>query len=283
MYTRAEHRGFEKIRVGGWTVLVSSDFGKASESLFPPFGQTDGVRGPFGEVPASDFARVFKCSVVFRGWCHRLYVKQFLFRSTWDFLKHIFRASRAKRAFFGSLMLAEQGFFAAETVALGERGFGPLCTSSFLITRELVGAEDLYCCFDGKNKDIVCKSPGAKRRFIRALGETIGRMHRSGIFHGDLRAGNVFAKSSNGTWRFFFLDNERTGRFGVLPSRLRLKNLVQLNMLQSEAVSLTDRMRFFKAYLAQNSDVRNRWKELARRTVIKTRRRLQHRSCGDML
>jgi len=279
MSRRVEHRNFEKVRLSGWTLRVRSDFVGSSESLFPSFEQADGVRGPFEEVPASDFARVLKCSVVFGGRYHRLYLKQFLFRSTWDFLKHLFRASRAKRAFLGSLMLAEQGFSVAETVALCERRYGPFCTSNLLITRELTGAEDLYACFNGKRQGISADSLCAKRRLLRALGETVGRMHRAGIFHGDLRAGNIFAKSSDSAWQFFFLDNERTRRFGVLPGRLRFKNLVQLNMLQSEVITLTDRMRFFKAYLAQNDDVRGRWKELARRVVVKTRRRLEHAGC----
>jgi len=181
------------------------------------------------------------------------------------------------------MMLSEHGFFVPETVAFGERRFGPVCTSNFLITRELAGVDNLYDRFDG---NWLGQSPQVlrdKRRFIRALGQTVGRMHGAGIFHGDMRAGNVFAKKSEGNWQFFFLDNERTRRFGVLPCRLRFKNLVQLNMLQSEVITQTDRMRFFKAYLAENGDLRVRRKELARRIAVKTRRRLQHHFCGSML
>lgn len=284
MAISAEHTRFEKIRISDWTMHLSSDFPKASiDSLFRPADQVDGVRGPFNKVNASDYARVFSCSVGFYGRCGNLYVKQFLYRSIWDFVKHLFRASRAKRAFLGSLILAEQGFLVAETVAFGERRFGPVCSSSFLITRELAGAEDLYCFFDGKRQGISLDSPVSKRRFIKAFGETVGRMHGSGIFHGDLRAGNIFVKRIGGGWQFFFLDNERTRRFSVLPNRLQFKNLVQLNMLQSENISITDRMRFFKAYLSQNGDVLGRWKELSRRIIVKTHRRLEHRFCGDIL
>lgn len=275
---------FETMRVSGWTVRVSREFGKLSvDSFCPVVEQIDGVRGPFDEVPASDFACVLKCSVGFGSGCQNLYLKQFFFRSTWDFVKHLFRPSRARRALAGSMMLSEHGFFVPETVAFGERRFGPVCTSNFLITRELAGVDNLYDRFDG---NWLGQSPQVlrdKRRFIRALGQTVGRMHGAGIFHGDMRAGNVFAKKSEGNWQFFFLDNERTRRFGVLPCRLRFKNLVQLNMLQSEVITQTDRMRFFKAYLAENGDLRVRRKELARRIAVKTRRRLQHHFCGSML
>jgi len=276
MTTSANHTRFEKIRISGWTMHVSSDFPKASiHSLSQPTDEVDGVRGPFNEVEASEYARVFKCSVGFGGRCQNLYIKQFLFRSAWDFVKHLFRPSRARRAFSGSMTLAEHGFCVPEIVGLGEQRYGPVCTSNFLITRALTGADNLYDHFDGnwrgQSPQVLCD----KRRFIRALGETVGRMHREGIFHGDMRAGNVFAKSAEAAWQFFFLDNERTRKFGLLPGRLRLKNLVQLNMLSGQNITVTDRMRFFEAYLAHNGHLRGKWKELIIRVVGKTRQRLQ--------
>ena len=171
-------------------------------------------------------------------------------------------------------MLAEHGFCVPKVVALGEQRYGPVCTSNFLITCELDNASDLYACFDDnwqvQSRQVLCD----KRRFIRALGETVGRMHGEGIFHGDLRAGNIFAKRTDSGWQFFFLDNERTRKLGLLPKRLRLKNLVQVNMLLGENITVTDRMRFLKAYLAQNGHLRDKWKHLAKQTVAKTRRRL---------
>ena len=269
------HTRFEKIRINEWTMYVRSDFRKGSlHSVCHPAEQVDGVRGPFDKVDSSDYARVSRCYVGFFGRCRNLYIKQFLYRSVWDFVKHIFRPSRAGRAFAGSTTLAEQGFFVPETVAFVERRFGPLCTSNFLITRELAGAVDLYWCFDSKNRLLSLESGGAKRRFIRALGETIGRMHSSGIFHGDLRVGNIFAKRADSEWQFFFLDNERTRKLGLLPNRLRLKNLVQVNMLQSKNITVTDRMRFFEAYLEQNGHLRGKWKDIARQIIVKTRHRL---------
>ena len=275
MTKRTNHIPFKKIRLKGWTLHVSTDFGQASiGEPAEPDEHVDGVRGPFDEVPASQFARVFKCPVGFGGRCENLYLKQFFCRSWWDFVKHLFRPSRARRAFSASLMLAEHGFCVPKVVALGEQRYGPVCTSNFLITCELDNASDLYACFDDNWQ---VQSPQVlrdKRRFIRALGETVGRMHGEGIFHGDLRAGNIFAKRTDSGWQFFFLDNERTRKLGLLPKRLRLKNLVQVNMLLGENITVTDRMRFLKAYLAQNGHLRDKWKHLAKQTVAKTRRRL---------
>jgi serine/threonine protein kinase len=281
--TRVNHRNrFEKAHISGWTVSVRTDFGKSSiHRLLPPGEQFDGVRGPFNEVNASEYARVFRCSVGFRGSRRNFYLKQFLFRSTWDFVKHLFRPSRAKRALAGSLLLNEYGFCAPDIIALGERRCGPVCTSNFFITSELDNAKNLYDFFDGNWRGQSPQVLRDKRRFIRALGKTVGRMHRAGIFHGDLRAGNVLVRNTEAGWQFCFLDNERTRKFAFLPGRLRLKNLVQINMLQSKVISNTDRMRFFTSYLAQNERIRGRWKDLARKVVVKTSRRLQHSPPAD--
>lgn len=52
-------------------------------------------------------------------------------------------------------------------------------------------------------------------------------------------------------WRFWLIDNERTGRLGPLGRlgrrRRRIKNLVQLNMLV-QGPTTTDRLRFWKTY-----------------------------------
>jgi hypothetical protein len=108
-------------------------------------------------------------------------------------------------------------------------------------------------------------------------------MHADGIFHGDLRPGNVLAwkeMDSTGSpqgdnWHFFFLDNERTKKFRKLPERLRLKNLVQINMFEPGEVSNTDRMRFFKEYWARNKESGLEKAALIKSVLNKTRRRLR--------
>jgi hypothetical protein len=99
-------------------------------------------------------------------------------------------------------------------------------------------------------------------------------MHAKGIFHGDLRLGNVLVVREGQKWRFFFIDNERTKKFYLLPNRLRLKNLVQINMFRS-GITNTDRMRFFKAYINVNPCVQVRYVGWARKVIAKTNHRLR--------
>ena len=266
---------FYKVRLSGWQLYVSKDFAASGrQHKLEADEKLDGIRGPFIKEESSRFADVFKCSISFAGYCHNVFVKRYLHRSAWDFVKHIFRPSRAKRALLASIMLKENGLGIAEVIAMGQKKYGPFCVSNFLITRELEDAQNVHNCITEKWQTNTKNTLLDKRRFIVTLGKTIGKMHAAGIFHGDLRTGNVFAGKVNGDWEFFFLDNERTRRFRRIGQRLRIKNLVQINMLEPGLVSATERMRFFKSYLKANQYIQHRYKNMQKQVVSKTNYRL---------
>jgi len=145
---------------------------------------------------------------------------------------------------------------------------------NFLLTEEVSSCGSLAQVLTEMSRDFGDNSVTRKRSLIRAFAETIGRMHSRGIFHGDLRLGNVLVVEDRGNWRFFFLDNERTRKFYRLPSRLRLKNLVQVNMFRN-GITNTDRMRFFKTYLGMNPGVHTHYRQWVTRVLAKTLRRLK--------
>lgn len=226
-------------------------------------------------VRSSPFARVHKFSVSFNGFDKNVYLKRYLYRSTWDFIKHLVRASRAKRAFKATLMLERNGLKAPIIVAMGEYKSTFLDRGNFLVTFEVEDAKHIYKFLPESIENLSKKQLRDKRELIRAFGRTVGRMHAAGIVHGDLKVVNVLARKEESGWRFFFIDNERTKKFYRLPAWLRLKNLVQMNMHQSPPLTNSDRMRFFKAYTQENPGVarkRNKW---VKKTVIKTNWRLE--------
>ena len=266
---------FDKMRMYNWTIYARKDFPKHNiRQLALAIDKPNECRSQFVKVPSSDYSRVLRCNVSFNGVGHILYLKQYLCRSVWDFVKHLFRSSRAKRAFKASLMLQRNGFNAPAVIGLFERCLGPLRTDNLLLTRKVENARPIEEVFTD-----ICQSSGEdalirKRTLIKAFAETVGRMHAKGIFHGDLRLGNVLARQVKNNWEFFFLDNERTKKFWRLPNQLRLKNLVQVNMWRSSAISNTDRMRFFQEYLIENSILGKAKKSWLENAITKTNRRL---------
>ena len=268
--------GFEKIRLKNCLLYIHKNFRSSNfeQALLAGEEQLQACYR-LTAIQSSKFARVYKFVVRFDDVDKGVYFKRYLSRSVGDFIKHLVLAGRARRAFKAAGMLVENGFDTPVIIAIGQFQSSFFNKEDFLVTLEVQNAKQIY--------QLISESPGSstdeqlrgKRKLIREFGQTIGAMHARGIFHGDLRLGNVLAKKENGNWRFFFLDNERTRKFRRLPARLRLKNLVQVNMFRSDAITNTDRMRFFTDYLAENPLIDGRRNEWAKKIIAKTSRRLR--------
>jgi len=159
-------------------------------------------------------------------------------------------------------------------VCLGEQRVLGIVKRSFLVTEGLPDAMEIekyikkYFSRNDDPKEVL-----GKRTFISQFGKTIGRMHRSGIFQGDLRERNVLVQEGD-PQKIYLIDNERTRRYARLPDRKRLKNLVQVNMNRSPVITLTDRLRFFYAYLDENPDLVSFKKDWIKKVLRKTHIRL---------
>lgn len=254
---------YQKIKISGFRLELSDDFPAGFPSDNAPFF-VDGQRSSFVKLPSSKFANVFKFSVYFKGKVHNLVLKQYLNRSPLDILKNLLLPCRAERAFKAGQILERYGFLTPDIVAVGKKTFAGITTRNFLITGQVENAIPLY-----KMLDI---DTSQKQQLIEQFGQTVGRMHAAGIFHGDLRLGNVLVKTDNSRFVFVFLDNERTKIFKKLPQRLRLKNLVQI-YISSTKSSDSDRMYFLNAYLAQQNVKIDREK-LSAEIISRTDKRL---------
>lgn len=226
-------------------------------------------------VPSSKFTSVCKFIVRFGDVERVIYFKEYFCRSTWDFVKHLFRPSRARRALKAALMLAANGFESPAVIAMGQCRFVFFTMRNFVATLEVESARSVYQIIADKQYNPNTGQFRMKRSLAGSFGRTIGRMHAIGIFHGDLRLGNVLVRKEQDSWRFFFLDNERTKKFRRLPAWLRLKNLVQINMFEPWLASDTDRMRFFKEYWAENKKSKVEKAALIKKVLNKTSRRLR--------
>jgi hypothetical protein len=269
---------FEKIKRGKLTVYIRRQF------LNNSFGQAilsgeEKLREQysFEAIPSSDFARVYRFSVSVDGVERKIYLKQFLNRRRLDFIKSIFQGSRAKRAFEAELILAKEHFDVPEAAAMVEHRTRFFHTRSFLITFAVEESKPFFQYLGKIRERLTQEQLKDWREIIRAFGRTVGRMHASNIFHGDLRLNNVLFRREAGNQRFFFLDNERTRQFKKLPFRYLVKNLVQINMAPAEVVSKSDRMRFFREYCVQTGISGEERKALISATLRMTGRRLRKR------
>lgn len=272
---------FDHFRLKGWSIWLNKDFpaarNPAAENTLKIENRkwviSDGIRGPVTPIPASNFARVFRGILNFRGREHRLIFKEFLHRSFVDILKHMLSHGRAERACVASVILHKHGILCPPVVAMGLKKLGPIPLASFLMSKEIADAPDIYAWITHTWLNAGDSVRVLRREFIAALGSTIGRMHAAGISHGDLRPRNILARRESDRWVFYLLDNERTRQFRRMPDRLRQKNLHQIGMFPL-GVSRTDKMRFYRAYLAEDPDLKADPKPLARSVEAITSARL---------
>lgn len=199
------------------------------------------------------------------------FIKRFRPEGFSDRLKDSIRGSRAACAWKAGIMLESAGFKVPVVVSLGEKRRIGFITDAFLITLPIKGVSLLELFIPVTNFKI-------KRDIIRQLGKEIGRLHKNGIIHGDLIPGNIFACEEAGRYSLCFLDNERTRKTSALPMFDRIKNLVQLNRVIVPRITAADRVRFFDAYLEENSDLREKRDELLRKIgEITSERVMRHR------
>ncbi|MFO1352863.1 MAG: lipopolysaccharide kinase InaA family protein [Gammaproteobacteria bacterium] len=200
-----------------------------------------------------------------------IYYKEFLPRSVFEGVKSWLRGSRCQRAVQQAALLEKHGFATPPVLGWGRCG-----AREFMLTQAIASegfADYGYRCWT--QRPLPAQALRAKRALLRALGAEVGRLHRIGIAHGDLRPNNLLLHFLGNQARFYWIDNERNRQYRRVPMRKIRKNLVQINMLFSTALTRTDRLRFLCAYQqAYGRFGPQALRELARRVQRRTEERL---------
>jgi tRNA A-37 threonylcarbamoyl transferase component Bud32 len=171
------------------------------------------------------------------------YFKAFLPRGRVERIKTLLRGSRAARCRRHTRALRAYGFSAPDVIAAQTGGRIPWVVMEG--ARGVAWADYLASFLTGPQS---AERLRWKRDLICALGAEVGRLHKLGFAHGDLRPFNVLVDASAREPLFHFIDNERSRRPPFLHERERVRNLVQINMLQAPQIQRTDRLRFWRAY-----------------------------------
>jgi tRNA A-37 threonylcarbamoyl transferase component Bud32 len=180
----------------------------------------------------------------------RACVKHYRYPTAWGQIKDCFRYSKGKISWVASNELLRRGISHLKPLAyIEKRRFG-LLRESFFITESspdyLEMDRYLIKSFgNGKSRASVTK----KRAFIQEFAQCIGRLHRSEIFHSDLKTCNILTRERSGYWDFSFIDLDAVRLGTKVDSRRALKNLVQINCSIPGFLGYGDRVRFLKWYL----------------------------------
>lgn len=266
-----------RVREGNWSGYVHTDFQDIAITELVEPDRSGSKDTHFEKVQSSEAAEVYRYCIEVHARPVLLYLKRHLDRSVLDRIKHLFRPSRAERAFYAGLLLQKYNFDSPQIAAFLRKKKGLAASEDILITRGISNTSSLTAVLTTNTLNGGQLDRRTRRRLFLQLGKTIGRMHATGICHGDLRAGNVLVRAEAGGFTFTLIDNERTRKYRSLLPHLRRKNLVQLNMLR-EGVSVTDRMRFWKHYCQAAGIDRLRAQSLLRAVLRRTGVRLKKRA-----
>ncbi|BBM83795.1 lipopolysaccharide kinase InaA family protein [Candidatus Uabimicrobium amorphum] len=193
------------------------------------------------------------------------YYKVFLQRKWSENLKEKLRGSRAHRSLNGHQVLLEHGFSAPKVLLLGKKK-----DYNFILMESYDHAIELEKCL----LEIYTWDEEKRQRFLQELGTTIGKLHASGIFHGDLRWRNILIDFANDQTDIAFIDNERTTLYKNLPKRKRIKNLVQLYLIAPGKVEVKEQKIFWEYYLNENPQIAQNKAYWEKRITSKTNKRL---------
>ncbi len=179
------------------------------------------------------------------------------------------RRRKPQRAFSLGRRLRERGIFTPDPLGLFVRGRAPY-QEAVLVNAWLgeVRGWRRYLLEEAP----LSNNPQIFRQAVAEMGRLLGRLHRQGFYHGDLRANLLFADAGKG-YRPCLIDLEDLRR--PLSRRRRVKNLGELERTIRERgrLPLRELWLFLKAYAGdagfEIAEARRLWREVRKAQLRK--------------
>ena len=145
--------------------------------------------------------------------------------------------------------LRELGVPTMTPAACGCRGKNPAKLESFLITEELSGMVDLETL--AKTWQETPPPPGAREKLLRAVAESVRRMHRGGVNHRDCYLCHYLTPENAGEFgkTVYVIDLHRAQLRRRVPKRYLVKDLAGLCFSSLDAgLTRREALRFIRIY-----------------------------------
>ncbi|MCP4713713.1 MAG: hypothetical protein GY868_01245 [Deltaproteobacteria bacterium] len=183
-------------------------------------------------------------------------VKQYRNPGFFKQLKSLVKPARARFEFQAAVHIDGCGIETPVPFLLAEDKRAGMVRAGIVVLPFLTGAVELKDLFFG---GYPCRS-AEKRHILEQFGRLTAKIFSSAVFQYDYSINNFMLRSEGGRQRLYFIDFERvtTGKPVVMQQRCNL--LAKLNRIGRE-VSLTDRLRFLRSYLAEDSGFAGSLKE----------------------
>ncbi len=240
----------------------------------PFLAALDAHRSPKDVLKRGGRSTVTRVEVDGPGGRVRLIVKETKVRGAADLLKNALRRPRGMQAWASGNGLWHRDVDCAEPRACAVRGGWPLRRESFLVMEDVSAGGERFDLRSLRLWGGGGPLRGKKEEAAR-FGRFVGALHARGVYHGDLKAVNVFVRPKHGRDSFCLVDYDRVDFGpGPVPARRRRKNLAQLAASVGTYFTRADRLRFYRAYAAEVAGAWEERKEAAREVAAACARKI---------
>lgn len=132
---------------------------------------------------------------------------------------HLFRPTKARRAYEYAFRLRKAGFNTPEPIAFVLTWHGGLLGKSYFVSRQVDYPRRFY--------EFGIEPLQGKEDIVRAFGAFTARLHNAGIFHKDYSPGNILFDLKNGHTEFCLVDINRM-EFGPVSLEKGCKSFARL-------------------------------------------------------
>ena len=228
-------------------------------------------------------SRLVRCTLPLNGMAVPVVYKRIRRRNWLKVLTGLFRESRAQRNWRLGHALLDSGISTPRPlVAVVPRfvGFGRDCFIATEWLEEAVSADSYLQQLRALN--VIDRGERLKAA-ARSLGVLLGKMHRHGFRHRDLKAQNVLLRVRSGKTESFVIDLDGAAVAKYTNRSVRVRNLARLviDLNADPLLSRTNRLVFISAYLREVGDPswnwRRLWNALERESSLLAIRKQKHR------
>jgi len=197
----------------------------------------------------------------------RICLKQFCYPHVWGRAKENFRCSKGLKAWVAANGMRTRGIPTLKPLALVEKKswFGVEESTLFMeaLANDLEMDRYVLKGFSDLNK---------KRLFIKTFAHWLGGLHRTSLYHKDMKTCNILVSERGETWDFHLLDFEDIRMNEKVDRKKLFRNFLQLNTSTPKVMTKMDRYRFCREYLHLNPIVKDQ-KGFIRKLVDESRRK----------
>ncbi len=187
-------------------------------------------------------------------------------------LKDLLHISKARNEWKFTHQISDLQIKTVVPLAMGEKRKYGLLRESYFISKRIPKCETLHeFVMKESEKKHDLSFIKWKRKLIKDLAIMLSDIHKKGIEHRDLHAGNILIEWINDKeYKLRLLDLDRAHIYPKLSFKKRMVELTLFNMFFTLFISRTDRLRFFKEYYRQDPNPWRGYQRGARQVEAKT-------------